>query len=111
LAALKSRTGIRRSNPAYEDAKRKKPTTKKRRGFCPTGDGAHHFSVSVYGSLATTGAEEIGSDQTLDCLKKMREIGLPEKAVAYLIDFLDSFGCNMRLVESVVYHESRLCGK
>jgi hypothetical protein len=67
--------------------------------------------VSVYGSLATSGAEEIGSDQTLDYLKKMREIHPPEKPVAYLINFLDSFGCNTRLVESVVYHESRLCGK
>jgi hypothetical protein len=43
--------------------------------------------------------------------QKMPEIRPTEKAVAYLIDFLDSFGCNTRLVESVVYHESRLCGK
>jgi hypothetical protein len=55
--------------------------------------------------------EEIGSSQTLDCLKKKREIRPPEKAVAYLVDILDSFGCNTRLVEPIVYHESRLCGK
>ncbi len=45
--------------------------------------------------------KKIGSGRTLDCLKKKRKIRLPEKAVAYLIDFLDSFGCNTRLVESV----------